>query len=663
VQMSAHDTARPQAVPGRRFAFLALVGLFSVALPIVGWFVATDSRGAAAATVAAIEQASFLVAGAILLWKTPTSRVGALLYLIGLLDVWALGVHSDIPAIDTVAWVMLGTSDIVLIVLVLTYPSGHFEDRLDRWFATAAVGFLVSTWLIELVSAEPALFGCEMCLQNPFRFIDPSLRLWWGGSVMTYAIPLGAVALGLLVFRRWRRTTRPARVRLTPLLAIGLAAAVVGTVDVMAGPGRSAFGEAARLVGPLVRATIPIALALGLLRMWHRRLLATGRVASIAPDLDSAALGPTVASVLGDPGATILHWSPTQGGYVDDSGRVTPLPVDPASYTLVREGDELLAAIVHDPALADDRTLLATVGGAVRLALIRERLRQAVRYETADEGRTGLQAGEMIGGFRIIRPLGRGGMGLVYLAEDDVLGRRVAVKVLAPSIAADPGFRERFLREARSAASLDHPNVVTVLAAGEDAGRLYLVMRYIDGPDLQVRIRTEGPVAPDRAVQIVAGIASALDAAHAIGIVHRDVKTSNILLEDRMEHPFLADFGLARPVATGSTLTHAGGFVGSIDTMSPERIRGEPAGPAADIYALGCVLHESLVGRAPFARDSELATLWAHLQTPVPLPSADRPGVPKAFDAVVARALAKDPQERYVTAGALAAAAREAVSG
>ena len=663
MQMSAHDQARPQAVPDRRFAFLALVGLFSVALPIVGWFVATDSRGAAAATVAAIEQASFLVAGAILMWRTPTSRVGALLYLIGLLDVWALAIHSPVAAIDTLAWVMLGTSDIMLVILVLTYPSGHFEDRLDRWFATAVVALLVATWTVELAAAEPALFGCETCLPNPFRVLDPSVRIFWGRSVLTFGIPLAAIILGLLVVRRWRRSTRPARVRLTPLLAIGLAAAVVGTVDVMAGPGRSAFGEAARLVSPLVRATIPIALALGLLRMWHRRLLATGRVASLSSDLAATELGPTIASVLGDPGATVLHWSPAAGGYLDGSGHPTPLPVDPASFTLVSDGQERLAAIVHDPALADDRTLLATVGGAVRLAILRERLRQAVRYETADPGRTGLQAGEMIGGYRIVRPLGRGGMGLVYLAEDDVLGRPVAVKVLAPSIAADPGFRERFLREARSAASLDHPNVVTVLAAGEDAGRLYLVMRYIDGPDLQVRIRTEGPVAPDRAVQIVAGIASALDAAHAIGIVHRDVKTSNILLEGQVDRAYLADFGLARPVAEGGTLTHAGGFVGSIDTMAPERIRGEQAGPAADIYALGCVLHECVVGRAPFSRESELATLWAHLQTPVPRPSADRPSVPRALDAVVARALAKDPADRYVSAGALAQAAREAVAG
>ncbi len=661
MQMSAHDTARPEASSDRRIAFLALVGLGSVALPIAGWFVATDSRGAAAATVSAIEQASFLVAGAILMWRTPTSRVGALLYMIGLLDVWALGVHSQVAAIDTLAWIMLGTSDIVLVVLILTYPSGHFEDRFDRRLATVAVGFLVATWLIELVAAEPPLFGCEMCLQNPFRVLDPSVRIWWGRNVMTYAIPLGAVALVLLVIRRWRRTSRPARVRLTPLLAIGLAAAVLGTIDVMQGPGRSAFGDAARLVSPLVRATIPIALAIGLLRMWHRRLIATGRVASMAPDLATTELGPAVAAALGDPAATVLTWSPTAGGYIDGSGQMTPLPPDPARYTLVSDGPDQLAVIVHDPALADDRTLLATVGGAVRLAILRERLRQAVRYETADEGRTGLQAGDMIGGFRIIKPLGRGGMGLVYLAEDDVLGRRVAVKVLAPSIAADSGYRERFLREARSAASLDHPNVVTVLAAGEDAGRLFLVMRYIDGPDLQVRIRSHGPVEPDRAVHIVAGIASALDAAHAIGIVHRDVKTSNILLEDRMERAYLADFGLARPVATGNTLTHAGGFVGSIDTMSPERIRGEPAGPAADIYALGCVLHECVVGRAPFARESELATLWAHLQTPVPRPSADRPGIPGALDAVVARALAKDPAERYGSAGALAVAAREAV--
>jgi predicted Ser/Thr protein kinase len=636
-----------------------VVAASSVLLPAFGWFVGQDVRGIPVATVAAIEQGSFLVAGATLIWKAPRNRVGALLYLIGLFDLSALGIYSDIAAIDTISWILLGTSDILLVVLILTYPTGRFEDRLDRLAATAILGLLTFTWGLELVAADPSLARCHECLENPFRVLDPAVRAWWGRNVLAIAQPVGGLAVTALVVRRWRRSSRPARIRLTPLLAIGLAAAILGTLDIALETGGTQFGPLSSITSPLIRAFIPIALAVGLLRMWRRRLIATGRVASLASDLTPQALGPAVASALGDPRATVLLWSPALGGYLDGEGRAAVLPPDPASRTVITEGPEPVAAIVHDPALAEDPGLLAAVGSAVRLAILRDRLRSAVQEEASVAD--GLRTGETIGGFRILGTLGRGGMGLVYLAEDPILGRQVALKVLVPAIATEPGFRERFEREARLAGSLDHPNVVSVLSAGEDAGRLFIAMRFIDGPDLSQRLSVDGPMPPEEAVRVIEQVAAALDAAHELGIVHRDVKTSNILMS-AADRVYLADFGLARPTAAGATITRTGGFVGSLDTMAPERVRGEAAGPASDIYALGCVLFECVAGRPPFDDGGELARLWAHLQAPVPRLSDENPTSPRGLDAVVVRALAKEPKDRFVSAGALATAARAALS-
>jgi hypothetical protein len=659
----APDT-QARASPGVRPSLtLVVAAAGSLALPILGWVLTRDVRDPGAAAFAALAQVSYLASGWLVVWRIPGNRIGPLLIIIGLLDLSALGLYSDVPAIDTVAWVLLGAGDIVLIILVLLYPTGHFEDRVDRAVGALLVGLMSATWIIELLAADPPALGCEACLPNPFLILDPSIRLWWGRTVMAPGFPIGGVVVAMLIARRWRRSSRPARVRLAPLLVAGVVIAAVVALGIT-------ISAVVPSAGPLVddalaaaRSLIPVALAVGLFRAWRRRWTATDRVATLALGGEAEALGPTVAEALGDPSATVVRWSSTLAEYVDRRGAPIALPDDRRAVTIIEERDEPLAAILHDPALADDPSLLAVVSGAVRLAILRERLREAVRYETADGLPNTLAAGEMIGGFRILRPLAHGGMGVVYLAQDDAAGRPIALKILASTIAADPDYRERFRREARMAAALDHPNVVTLLAAGEDAGRLYLAMRYVDGPDLHQLILAEGPLTPGRAVHVVAGIASALDAAHAAGIVHRDVKTSNILLEGRPERAFLADFGLARPMAAGNTLTRAGGFVGSLDTMAPERIRGEAPGPAADIYALGCVLHECLVGRAPFARDGELATLWAHLQSPAPLPSAERPGLPKTLDAVVARALAKDAAARYLSAGALAEAAREALGG
>jgi predicted Ser/Thr protein kinase len=663
VDVVAGDSPRPESSLLSRRGILAALAISSILLPALGWFIGQDARGVPVATASAIGQASYFVSGTILMWKAPRNRIGGLLFAIGLFDLSALGMYSNVAVIDTISWILLGTSDVLLIVLVLTYPTGHFDDRLDRIVASAILGLLISTWVIELVAAEPSLASCRECLENPFRIFDHSVRIWWGRKVMAPAIPVAGISTIALVARRWLRSSKPARVRLTPLLVIGLAAAFLGTLDLVV-EGGSLPGELpGRLIAsPLIRASIPIALVIGLLRTWRRRLVATNRVAGLTAVGQPEALGPTVAAALGDPGATVVRWLPEAAGYVDRLGRPVAMPTNSAAVTTIEEGSEPLAAILHDPSLKDDRGLLEVVSGAVRLAILRERLREAVGSETAEGAGFGIGPGSTIGGFRIIRQIGRGGMGIVYLAEDAILERSVALKILAPSIGSDPAYRERFLREARLAAALDHPNVVPILAAGEDAGQLFCAMPYVEGPDLHGRIAEQGPLPLARAIEVTTQVAAALDAAHGLGIVHRDVKTANVLLDGRPERALLADFGLARPTAPGATLTVTGGFIGSLDTMAPERIRGDPAGPVSDVYALGCVLFECLVGQPPYVREGELATLWDHLQAPIPRPSDLMPGVPPSLDPVLERALAKDPAARYASAGALGDAARIAVT-
>jgi streptogramin lyase len=268
-----------------------------------------------------------------------------------------------------------------------------------------------------------------------------------------------------------------------------------------------------------------------------------------------------------------------------------------------------------------------------------------------------LQPGDAFAGHRIDAVAGRGGMGVVYRATQLDLDRTVALKLITPALAQDPLFRERFIRETRVAAGIDHPNVIPVFYAGEQEGRLYLAMRYVAGEDLRTLVRREGPLDPVRAVRILAQVASALDAAHASGIVHRDVKPANVLLGGG-DHAYLTDFGLTKRVHSTSQATQAGGWVGTLGYVSPEQIRGEGVDARADVYALGCVLHTALTGTPPHQRDSDEGTLWAHLHDPpTPLPDT----VPAALDAVVARALAKDPDERYPSAGDLGRAMLAAV--
>ncbi len=271
-----------------------------------------------------------------------------------------------------------------------------------------------------------------------------------------------------------------------------------------------------------------------------------------------------------------------------------------------------------------------------------------------------LAVGTELGGYRIERLLGRGGMGEVYLAEQLGLHRRVALKLLAPALADERHFRERFVRESELAAALDHPNIVPIYEAGEVDGRLFLAMRYVDGPSLEA-VLGEGPLTVERTLAILGGIAAALDAAHGTGLVHRDVKPANILLAAGSEHPYLADFGLTKHATYGGGLTAPGQLVGSADYVAPEQIEGRSVDGRADVYALACVLYACLAGEPPYRRDSELATLWAHVQAERPRLSAVRPEL-AALDPVIARGMATDPDGRYGSAGELTRAASDALA-
>lgn len=269
-----------------------------------------------------------------------------------------------------------------------------------------------------------------------------------------------------------------------------------------------------------------------------------------------------------------------------------------------------------------------------------------------------LHTGSLLAGHRIERVLGRGGMGVVYLATQLSLERPVALKVIAPELAEEPGFRARFQREARLAASIDHPNVIPVYEAGAQGSALYLTMRFVDGTDLNALIRRGGRLDPAHAAHVVSQVGAALDAAHARGLVHRDVKPQNVLLcgPRGREHAYLTDFGLVKRSASVGSLTRTGGWVGTIDYIAPEQLRGEPVDGRADVYSLGCVLFEALTGRAPFLREREVATLWAHIADPPPVASELAPDVPEELDGVIRRALAKSPDERYASAGELGSA-------
>jgi len=263
--------------------------------------------------------------------------------------------------------------------------------------------------------------------------------------------------------------------------------------------------------------------------------------------------------------------------------------------------------------------------------------------------------GSVVAGCRLEEEIGRGGMGVVYRATDLSLERTVALKLIAPELTTNPDFRERFKRESRLAASIEHANVIPVYAAGDADDLLYLVMRFIRGTDLRALLQEEGVLEPPRAARIVSQVASALAAAHRRGLIHRDVKPANVLIEREgaNEHAYLTDFGIARDVG-GTALTRTGMLVGTMDYIAPERLEDRPSDGRSDIYALGCVLFEALTGQVPFPRDSDVAKMYAHMNEPVPSAREFRPEVPQPLAETVTRAMAKDPEERFATADGLA---------
>ena len=273
---------------------------------------------------------------------------------------------------------------------------------------------------------------------------------------------------------------------------------------------------------------------------------------------------------------------------------------------------------------------------------------------------TEIRIGSEFVGYRIDELIGRGGMGVAYRAYDLRLKRTVALKLMAPELALDQRFRERFSREAELAMSLEHPNVVPIHDAGDVGGRLYLAMRLVEGTDLGALLHAEGALAPARALAMCSQVANALDAAHASGLVHRDVKPSNVLLDAR-EHVYLADFGLTRRLDEQGGPAGEGRSVGTPAYLAPEQIEGGSVDGRADVYSLGCLLYECLTGEAPFARGSRLAVAWAHLEEEPPSVSEHRPELPEAIDAVVQKAMAKEPENRYATCAALITAGEEAL--
>jgi serine/threonine protein kinase/WD40 repeat protein len=271
--------------------------------------------------------------------------------------------------------------------------------------------------------------------------------------------------------------------------------------------------------------------------------------------------------------------------------------------------------------------------------------------------------GSKIASYRLEEQIGRGGMAVVFRAQDERLQRQVALKILAPALEPDEGFRRRFIRESRSAAAVDDPHIIPVFEAGEAAGVLFIAMRYVPGGDAGTLVRRMGPLAVMRAVAIISAVASALDAAHAAGLVHRDVKPANMLVDSRPgrpDHVYLSDFGLTKGALSSAHLTETGHFLGTLDYCAPEQIQGEQVDARTDEYALACAAFELLSGEPPFPRDQGMAVMYAQLSAPPPLLTSKRNGVPPAVDEVLHRALAKVPGDRYASCGEFANALRTA---
>jgi serine/threonine protein kinase len=276
----------------------------------------------------------------------------------------------------------------------------------------------------------------------------------------------------------------------------------------------------------------------------------------------------------------------------------------------------------------------------------------------------GLRAGSLVAGYRLEAQVGAGGMAVVFRARDERLGRPVALKVLAPALASDPGFRRRFIAESRAAAAVDDPHIIPIYEAGESDGALFIAMRFVAGGDLRQVLAREGALSPGRAAGFLSPVASALDAAHRAGLVHRDVKPANILVDarrDRPDHVYLSDFGVSKGAMSSVSLTGAGQFLGTPDYSAPEQIQGLTVDGRADQYALACVAFQLLTGRLPFERDQGMAVLFAHLSEPPPSLARRRPGLPASADLVLIKGMAKAPEKRFGSCADFADALREAL--
>jgi serine/threonine protein kinase/streptogramin lyase len=278
-----------------------------------------------------------------------------------------------------------------------------------------------------------------------------------------------------------------------------------------------------------------------------------------------------------------------------------------------------------------------------------------------------LAPGSTLAGYRIESIAGRGGMGVVYRARQRHPDRLVAIKVISTELASDSKFRARFEQEAAIAGQIEHPNVIPIYEAGEDAGRLFMAMRWIDGVDLRQLLVQQGAMDAVRATGIVTQVADALDAAHECALVHRDVKPGNIMIVNRggREHAYLTDFGLSKRLGSSSdmSLTQKGSWVGTVDYVAPEQIAGHHVDARTDVYSLGCVLFHTLAGRVPFYRDSDISKIYAHMHDPPPPVRTVAPWLPPDFDTVLQRAMAKEPADRYPSAGDLGRAASAAARG